>query len=403
LTASRPPAYICEAAGRSRLCLPRESRFTVPAGERHLSNDVAPPRLQTSKIRRAALIFVIGSIAILTVTVMLTSGRDTWQAVAKFGGGLLVVLFAIETLRMVVEAMGLHVLVNGTQGGKISAIEALELTVESYFVGQLIPLSAAGVPYQAYLLTTKGVKGGWASAIVVVKGFVPGVFFAFVLIGTIVLRLLGWHGPERVAKFLNIVGPLSALPIGFLVTLLIVIVRNPRLTSRIIDGVTSWLADRFHGKRAERIREARQTLLEQSHTFREALAAMAMQKRWPMIAGMLLIVAALLVEFMVAVVILWGFGYTGSALEPMVLQSLLKPLIAATPTPGSLGVGEGGYIGFFATFLQDQYVGVSLVLWRLVLYFAPMLVGGLLVARRIGRGFVLGKRKGLDDVEAAEA
>jgi len=64
---------------------------------------------------------------------------------------------------------------------------------------------------------------------------------------------------------------------------------------------------------------------------------------------------------------------------------MLKPLISATPTPGSLAFGEGGYIGFFAAFLPAHFVGVSLVLWRIALYFVPMFAGGVLVAKRIGR------------------
>jgi uncharacterized membrane protein YbhN (UPF0104 family) len=48
-------------------------------------------------------------------------------------------------------------------------------------------------------------------------------------------------------------------------------------------------------------------------------------------------------------------------------------------------VGEGGYLGFFAAYLPSHVVGLSLVLWRIVVYFAPMLLGGTLVARRLGK------------------
>jgi uncharacterized protein (TIRG00374 family) len=82
---------------------------------------------------------------------------------------------------------------------------------------------------------------------------------------------------------------------------------------------------------------------------------------------------------------MWGFGYRGSVVGPLLLQALLKSILAASPTPGSLAVGEGGYLGFFAAYLPAHVVGVSLVLWRIVVYFAPMLLGGALVARRLGK------------------
>ena len=350
-----------------------------------LPAELEAPRLPRSKIRRAALIFVLGSIVILAVTLFLTTDEQTWEGVASFGGWLVGLLLVAEFVRMALEALSLLVLVNGTQDEKITAVEALELTVEGYFIGQLIPVSAAGVPYQGFLLTRKGVRAGWATAVVLVKGFVPGVFFFFVLVATAILAALGWEGSERTAAFLKIVGPLSALPLVFIVTMLVIMLRHPALFDRLIDRVAAFLGRRLRGKAARRVEETRVIMEEESHVFREALTTLGRHRRWVLFWGILLTVLAYIAEFMVAMVILWGFGYRDSMVAPLILQCLLKPIITATPTPGSLAFGEGGYIGFFAAFLPSRFVGVSLVLWRIVLYFAPMFVGGVLVVKRIGR------------------
>jgi uncharacterized membrane protein YbhN (UPF0104 family) len=291
----------------------------------------------------------------MAVTVIVTTDDETWHGVLSFGAGLVVLLFVAESLRMVLESLGLLVLVNGIQDEKITAIEALELTIEGHFIGQLMPISAAGVPYQGFLLIRKGVRAGLATAIVLVKGFVPGVFFFFVLVGATTLTALGWEGSEGTVTFLKIVGPLSAVPL------------------------------------VRKIEESRVMMESESHVFREALTTLGRHKRWVLFWGVLLVVLAYIAEFMVAIVILRGFGYRGSMIGPLVLQCLLKPVITATPTPGSLAFGEGGYIGFFAAFLPARFVGVSLVLWRLALYFVPMSVGGVLVAKRIGRKGFTGK------------
>lgn len=321
----------------------------------------------------------------MAVTVIVTTDDETWHGVLSFGVWPVVLLLAAEFLRMALESVALRVLVNGTQDEKITAIEALELTIEGYFVGQLMPISAAGVPYQGFLLTRKGVRAGWATAIVLVKGFVPGVFFFFVLVGATTLTALGWEGSEGTGTFLKVVGPLSALPLVFIVTMLVIMLRYPRRFDRIIDSVAAFLAGRLRGKAARKIEESRILMEEESHVFREALTTLGRHKRWILLWGVLLVVFAYLAEFMVAIVILWGFGYRDSMVGPLILQCLLKPVITATPTPGSLAFGEGGYIGFFAVFLPARFVGVALVLWRVALYFAPMFVGGVLVAKRIGR------------------
>jgi uncharacterized protein (TIRG00374 family) len=206
-----------------------------------------------------------------------------------------------------------------------------------------------------------------------------------VLIGATTLTALGWEGSEGTAKFLRIVGPLSAVPIVFIVTVLVVMLRYPARLDRLIDNVAAFLSRRVSARTARKIDESRILMEEESHVFREALTTIGRHKRWVLFWGIVLVVLAYIAEFMVAIVILWGFGYRGSMVGPLILQCLLKPVITATPTPGSLAFGEGGYIGFFAAFLPAHFIGVSLVLWRIALYFAPMFVGGLLVAKRIGR------------------
>ncbi len=329
--------------------------------------------------------FLLGSLAIMAITLFATTDEETWRGVASFGGLLIAALFAVILLRMFLEGLGLLVLVNGTQAAKLSIIESLELTLEGYFIAQLIPVSAAGVPYQGYLLVRKGVRAGWATAVVLVKGFVPGVFFFFILVGVFVAALFGWEGSGESMTFLKIVGPISVLPTSLVIVMLVLLLRRPALFDRLVDRIAAFLARRLRGRASQRVSDVRMLLREESHVFREALTTMGRERRIALAVGCLLVALAYVVEFAMAVVILWGFGYRGPVMPPLALQGVLKPIIAASPTPGSLAVGEGGYIGFFAAYLPSRFVGVSLVLWRLVLYFVPMFVGGALVAKRVGR------------------
>ncbi|MBD3348446.1 MAG: flippase-like domain-containing protein [Candidatus Eisenbacteria bacterium] len=351
------------------------------------------PRIEGSKVRRAAFVFLLGSLAIMAITLFVTTDEETWQGMASFGGLLIAALFGIMLVRMGLEAVGLLILVNGTQDTKLRLHETFLLTVESYFITQLIPVTAAGVPYQAYLLTRKGVRAGWATAVVLVKGFVPGVFFFFVIIGVVIAALLGWQGSEKSMTFLKIVGPIALLPTAIIVTMVIITIWRPKLFDRLVRGIGGFLTRKLRGRASDRVRETMELLEEESHVFREALTTLGRTRRWIFVWGALLIVVAFIVEFMVAVVILWGFGFEGTGVGPVVLQGVLKPIIAASPTPGSLAIGEGGYIGFFAAYLPSRFVGVSLVLWRFVVYFVPMFVGGVLVTRRIGRAVIAASRE----------
>jgi uncharacterized protein (TIRG00374 family) len=367
--------------GRRLLRTEPETRTIIGTGDTILGGDV--PRVERSKIQNAALIFVLGSVAIIGITLAMTTGEETWHGVARFGGWLLALLLVLEFLRMVLEAFGLFILVNGTQDRKITLIEALELTLEGYFIGQLIPVSAASVPYQGFLLTRKGVRAGWATALVLVKGFVPSVFFFLVLVGTIIVAALGWKGSAASLTFLRVVGPLSAFPICFVISVLVIMLKFPKLFDRLVDRIAAFLARRLRGRATERVEQLRIEMENESHIFREALTTLGRRKRWVLAWGAIFVVLAYIVEFMIGFTILWGFGYRGSLMGPLILQCLLKPILSASPTPGSLAVGEGGYIGFFAAYLPSHFIGIALVMWRTTLYFLPMWVGGLLVAKRI--------------------
>ena len=165
--------------------------------------------------------------------------------------------------------------------------------------------------------------------------------------------------------------------------------RFPKLFDRLVDGIAAFLVRRLRGKAAGRVERFRVEMENESHIFRDALMTLGRRKHWVLVWGGIFVVLAYVAEFLVGLTIVWGFGYRGSLMEPFILQCLLKPIVSASPTPGALGVGEGGYIGFFAAYLPSHFIGIALVMWRTVLYFLPMTVGGLLVAKRIrfaGRG-----------------
>jgi len=380
LTKQRLGEFLSDAAHRE----PGDIRPGGPIGV----PDPLPdrPRIEGAKLRHGAAFFVIGSLAILAATLWLTTGEETWHGVARFGIWMLATLFALAALRTVLEALSLLVLVNETQEARISLREAAALTLEGFFIGQLIPVSAAGVPYQAFLLTRKGVRAGWATAVVVVKGFIPPVFFFCVLVATTILAITGWTGSEASLTFLKVVGPLSSIPTLVLVSLLVIMVKFPARFDSIVDRLAAAVARRMSGRAAERVEETRVLIEEESHIFRDALTTIWGRKRWVLFLSTALLILAFVAEFSVGLVILSGFGYRGSIVDPLLLQSLLKPILSASPTPGSVAVGEGGYIGFFAAYLPSHFIGIALVLWRIVLYFVPMFVGGLLVAKRIKGG-----------------
>jgi len=56
------------------------------------------------------------------------------------------------------------------------------------------------------------------------------------------------------------------------------------------------------------------------------------------------------------------------------------------PIPGASGGIEFGYLKFFGNFIEGSLLKASLLIWRTISYYLPMLIGGLLFNINIKRG-----------------
>jgi hypothetical protein len=105
----------------------------------------------------------------------------------------------------------------------------------------------------------------------------------------------------------------------FVVTLFVLMLVRPALFDRLADRVAAFLARRLRGRASRRVEEARVLIEDESHAFHEALSALGRHRRWTLVWGVLLVVLATVTEFVVGLVIMWGFGYRGSVVGPLLL------------------------------------------------------------------------------------
>lgn len=60
------------------------------------------------------------------------------------------------------------------------------------------------------------------------------------------------------------------------------------------------------------------------------------------------------------------------------MQSLLYMAVSFLPVPGTAGVAEGGFYLLFKVIFSNQVIYATL-LWRLLVYYLGLLLGGILV------------------------
>lgn len=71
-----------------------------------------------------------------------------------------------------------------------------------------------------------------------------------------------------------------------------------------------------------------------------------------------------------------GFGMgDASLLQIMSYQAYVLMISSFIPLPGAMGGAELGYHGFFKDIFTEQYVNTSMMLWRIMTFYLPIIVG----------------------------
>ncbi len=78
----------------------------------------------------------------------------------------------------------------------------------------------------------------------------------------------------------------------------------------------------------------------------------------------------------ISYVLYLGFGLEGaSLLQIMSYQAYVLMISSFIPLPGAMGGAELGYHGFFREIFTDQYINTSMMLWRIMTFYLPIIVG----------------------------
>ena len=71
-----------------------------------------------------------------------------------------------------------------------------------------------------------------------------------------------------------------------------------------------------------------------------------------------------------------GFGLEGTSLLQIIsYQAYVLMISSFIPLPGAMGGAELGYHGFFKDIFGEHYVNTAMMLWRIMTFYLPIIVG----------------------------
>ncbi len=253
---------------------------------------------------------------------------------------------------------------------KLSFLKAFKTTMVGLLFNNLTPFASGGQPMQLYYLTKESFMVGEASSILLMKFIVYQV--SMILYSTVLIFV-------RYNFFYTRSGKLAALIwIGFGVNIavvigLILIGFLPGFTTRLVKLIVTLLS-KFHILKDKD--KTMENAYKQITSFHDGFKQLLKQKL-VLVKAVIATCGQLTAFFFIPFCICMALGVQVGSILSMVAASAFVMMISAfVPLPGASGGAEGSFYLLFGIFiLNPSLIAVALVLWRLITYYLPIIVG----------------------------
>ena len=256
---------------------------------------------------------------------------------------------------------------------KLSFKRILSITLAGQFFNGITPFASGGQPAQLYLLHKYKVSVG-KGASVLTKKFIA-YQAALVLYGCAVLLFMSGFFKEYISNFiyLGIIGFLVNLAV---ILMLVLVAVSPRTIKKIIISLTRALRKRMNYLRVTRKSLGIIRNVDLFHTHMKD----ASKEMGSLAIAFTLSLVQLTLFFLIPITIGLGFQLTFSSLLNVIGASAFVSMVTAfIPLPGAAIGAEGSFYMVFRIFYPANIIITALLLWRIITYYLPIAIGGIVV------------------------
>jgi len=317
----------------------------------------------------------------LGVIVLLFSviGSKEIFATLKNVNPLVILLLGITVLTITLLDSTRTYILSKSLGARLPFKVYLENTIMGFYFSAVTPFAAGGQPFQIYHLVKNSVELGKASMIVAAK-FISS-FTSAVLLGILAFIFLF----EEI-KGIRLIGPI--ILVGVFATLAFYFLFITFLLNR------KWIESFFSlkivtvpiafvlRKDADVVRDSVKDKVKNYMNAFETL--------WKS-SKKVFFTIFILSFIMILLIQITGFLSLISVLEDtnlnfykvIGLQSAMNMIVYFLPTPGASGGIEGSFYIIYSGMVGKSRAAVSLLIWRIATYYSTIVIGGILILKRV--------------------
>lgn len=336
-----------------------------------------PSMEKTKKIKRTITNLIIFILLIILTFALVLKDQDISEIIG------IVMSVKKRFILIAILAMCIYVLCESLNIGRIlkelgeksSILKNLKYTLIGFFFSSITPAASGGQPMEIYYMHKDKISVAHSTLALLMQlcsfqivsitmGIISAIIhFDILKTGLIYLFILG------------IVLNSSAL------VLLVIAIYSKRLSAGLIKFSVKVL--KFF--RIPKVEEKQEKLEKELSSYQES-AKYIKEHRLLMLKTILTTLVQLLAYYSVAYWVYLAFGFEGQNIwQILTLQSVLFATVSGIPSPGAVGVSEGGFIGIFRNVFPQTVINSAMILNRGVNFYLLVLVSAVVVMINILR------------------
>ncbi len=332
--------------------------------------------MKNLSVKELFLIFCLITISVIGIIFFHTVGPKTWQAIKQMKIRYLLISLVLGGGMIFLDSLKLRVL-SLAAGTKLTLSYSVETTLVYFFTSSITPTLIGGEPLMIYMLTEKKMPFGKATTII----FLRGVLLLTIL-AVVTPTIIFFHGGLIENSYIKGFFYYTAFLLFLFILFLTYSFFNPLKGEEVIHKLCRKLKKYIFMRKYVEKFETKITIWIDD--FSNCLKEFIKNRKKTLIYAILLTIASLCVNFLIAWTSLRGLNYNYSFVKILMIQFVLYFFLYFTPTPGGTGVAEGGAYLLFSAFVPQHLMGIFIVLWRFFSVYLWVIVGGFTIAKTIG-------------------
>jgi uncharacterized protein (TIRG00374 family) len=333
------------------------------------------PGIQKSVLIKGLIVFAVISVAVMIGIMLWTTEPKTWSHFRDFQLIYVPVILGLGALRWILDGMIFTSLTSGRGKVRIGVGRATAIRLEGNLISIILPVFIGMLTMHAYLLHREKMEWGESMAVSTIRAILPVLLFLLVIPIQAMLRL----GLNSGSSFEKLIGAISVPVLVAAVVVVLALFFPDRIKKASSGLLHGW--EKIKAARDGKIAAVEVKLHREIDEFSRIFRMTVKEQPGRLFAASGWVLLTFLADALIAITVLWGFGYHPAILKAVAVQFLIWPLIYLAPTPGSMGIMELSYMGFYSMFMPKPAIGLAILIVRLVTTYLPMIVGVWFLAR----------------------